>query len=187
MEARRISTEGVEVPQETFFKIKVKNFFKRFVTAPILNEQAYTLDLQLSPPSSLEKKNALSEYTRQQLRASGRRKTNRANTQPSDLYDTEAFAHFENVVDLHAEKILPNYSRLDKGEILRLQLLHFHRFMDRAIRLGVPRVFVIHGLGEGRLRDAVATELRAMPYVRKFKNQYHHKYGYGATEVWLDD
>ncbi|MFN4080791.1 MAG: Smr/MutS family protein [Saprospiraceae bacterium] len=187
MEACRISTEGIEAPQEAFFKIKVKNFFKRFVTAPILNAQAYCLDLQLAPPPSAEKKNTLSEYTRQQLRASGRQKTNRANTQPYDLYDSEAFAHFENEVDLHAEKILPNYSRLDKGEILRLQLLHFHRFMDKAIRLGVSRVFVIHGVGEGKLRDAVAAALRAMPHVRKFKNQYHHKYGYGATEVWLDD
>lgn len=35
MEVRRISTEGIEAPKEAFFKIKVKNFFKRFVTAPI--------------------------------------------------------------------------------------------------------------------------------------------------------
>lgn len=187
MEARRITTAGIEAPQEAFFKIKIKHFFNRFITAPILNEQAYCYALKFAPPPSPEKKNTLKEYTQQQMRASGRQQAARSNSRPYKLYDSEAFAHFENELDLHADKILPDYGRFDKSEILRRQLLHFHRFMDKAIRLGVPCVYIIHGVGEGKLRDAIAAELRAMPYVRKFKNQYHHKYGYGATEVWLSD
>ncbi|MBK6929627.1 MAG: Smr/MutS family protein [Saprospirales bacterium] len=47
----------------------------------------------------------------------------------------------------------------------------------------VPRVFIIHGVGEGKLRETIADELRRRPEVHKFKNEYHTKYGYGATEV----
>ena len=62
-------------------------------------------------------------------------------------------------------------------------MLHFQRFLDNAIKLGVPRVFVIHGVGEGKLREAIAARLAENPNVSKFKNEFHHKYGYGATEV----
>ncbi|MBK6996084.1 MAG: Smr/MutS family protein [Lewinellaceae bacterium] len=79
--------------------------------------------------------------------------------------------------------MINGYARLDKGEILRIQLQHCHRFVEKAVRLGAPRVFLIHGVGEGKLKDAIAEQLRANPYVVKFKNEYHHKYGYGATEV----
>ena len=64
-------------------------------------------------------------------------------------------------------------------------MLQLQKFLDRAIRLGVPRIFVIHGLGEGKLREAIAARLKEHPDVVKFKNEFHHKYGYGATEVYL--
>ncbi|RME96879.1 MAG: hypothetical protein D6772_11235, partial [Bacteroidetes bacterium] len=59
------------------------------------------------------------------------------------------------------------------------------RYLDQAIRLGAERVFVIHGVGEGKLRDAIAERLRQNPQVVDFKNEYHPRYGFGATEVIL--
>ena len=103
-----------------------------------------------------------------------------------DLYNLEAFAQFEPEIDLHIQALMPGYARLDKKEILRIQMKHFEAFMERAIRLGASRVFIIHGIGEGKLKESVSERLRVIPFVRKFKNEYHHKYGYGATEVWIE-
>ena len=82
---------------------------------------------------------------------------------------------------------MDGYARLDKGEIVRIQMLHFQRFLDNALKLGVSKVFVIHGVGEGKLRETIAARLADNPHVLKFKNEYHHKYGYGATEVIFKD
>jgi len=35
------------------------------------------------------------------------------------------------------------------------------------------------------LRDAIKNMLRNRPEVVRYKNEYHPKYGYGATEVTL--
>jgi len=60
---------------------------------------------------------------------------------------------------------------------------HFDRFIDKAIRLGVPRVYVIHGIGKGKLKNMIASRLIQIPEVQTFKNEYHPRYGWGATEV----
>ena len=66
-------------------------------------------------------------------------------------------------------------------------MMHFQRFFDQATRLGVSRVFVIHGVGEGKLKEAIAERLKGDPHVAKFKNEFHPKYGYGATEIIFKD
>ncbi|RQH21817.1 hypothetical protein D5R40_31195 [Okeania hirsuta] len=47
----------------------------------------------------------------------------------------------------------------------------------------MERVFVIHGVGEGKLRNAIATRLIKYPEVVSFKNEFHPRYGFGATEI----
>jgi dsDNA-specific endonuclease/ATPase MutS2 len=47
----------------------------------------------------------------------------------------------------------------------------------------VDRIFVIHGVGEGKLRDVISTQLMQMTEVKSFKNEFHPRYGFGATEV----
>jgi dsDNA-specific endonuclease/ATPase MutS2 len=98
-------------------------------------------------------------------------------------FDVDEFAHFIPEIDLHIQNLTNGYAKLDRGEIVRIQLQHFQRFLEKAIRLGVPSVFIIHGVGEGKLKEAIAERLRHHPAVSKFKNEYHAKYGYGATEV----
>ena len=72
---------------------------------------------------------------------------------------------------------------MNNAEILRLQLRTFDDYLEKAIRVGVPKVFIIHGLGKGRLRNEIASRLIRHPEVETFKNEYHPRYGYGATEV----
>ena len=46
-------------------------------------------------------------------------------------------------------------------------------------------VIVIHGVGEVRLRDEIHDTLRLKKEVKSFVSQYHHRYGYGATEIFF--
>ncbi len=179
---RRITTQGTGEPLKTTLKIRPKTFFNNLQTVPILNLLAHHFVLfdSLEPRVKTGGED-LKDYTRQKARApkSGRP----ANSTPYRALNVEEFAHFLPEIDLHIQNLLNGHARLDKGEILRIQLQHFERFLDKAIRLGVPSVFVIHGMGEGKLREAIAARLREYPEVAKFRNEYHHKYGYGATEV----
>jgi|GEM_PF-187659 len=181
---KRITTAGTDEPLEKLLKIKAKQFFHHFKTAPILGVPAYHFLLfdQLDPAAYQKNTSEdLRDYTKQILK--DKRPRREAISRPFRANDVEAFAHFIPEIDLHTSTLLPGHRGIDKGEILRLQMQHFQRFLEKAVMLGVPNVFVIHGVGEGKLREAIATVLKANPHVLKFKNEYHHKYGYGATEV----
>lgn len=183
---QRITTEGLDVPLEKSLKIKAKQFFNNLQTVPILNLLAHhflLLDSFEPGRGGSDNKEDLKQYAKENFRKSrtGRNESSGA----YNAFNVEEFASFVPEIDLHIQNLNNGYARLDKSEILRIQMLHFHRFLDKAIRLGVPRIFIIHGVGEGKLRDSIAEHLRTNPDVVKYKNEYHHKYGYGATEVML--
>jgi dsDNA-specific endonuclease/ATPase MutS2 len=48
-----------------------------------------------------------------------------------------------------------------------------------------PSLIVIHGVGEGVLRDEIHELLRHKPEVKTFVNQFHPLYGFGATEIYF--
>ncbi|MCC7246248.1 MAG: Smr/MutS family protein [Saprospiraceae bacterium] len=181
---QRITTAGPDDRQEKDLKIKAKTFFNALYQVPMLSQPVHRFVL-MSSFDNQDKSAAgpsLQELAKQQAR---KIPTNtRGNSMPFKAFNIEEMASFVPEIDLHIEALVgPGASRLDKGEILRIQLLHLRKFLDRAERLGASHIFVIHGVGEGKLKDAVATMLREDSSVRKFKNEFHHKYGYGATEV----
>ncbi len=183
---RRITTDGPAEPLDRLLKIRPKQFFKNIHTAPILNVLAHQFVLfsAFEPEEKGAGENTdsdLRDYTRQHIHQ--QQMAEEQNAVPYRMFDVEEFAHFEPEIDLHIENLMDGHSKLDKSIILRIQLDHFHRFLEKAIRLGVPRVFIVHGVGEGKLRESIAQELRRRPEVAKYKNEFHAKYGYGATEV----
>jgi hypothetical protein len=182
---RRITTEGSDTPIEKLLKIKAKQFFNNLQTVPILNLLAHHFLLieSFEPTQNTAETDDLKQYTKD--KAGKRRAAPEPHSVPFKAFNVEEFATFVPEIDLHIENLINGHAKLDKGEIVRIQLMHFHRFMDKAVRLGVSKVFIIHGVGEGKLRETIAEQLRRHPDVIKFKNEFHHKYGYGATEVKL--
>lgn len=89
------------------------------------------------------------------------------------------------VIDLHMEKIAPNWQHLSNLEIITLQLNEFEKYYDLAVAHHQPSLTVIHGIGTGRLRDEIHELLKYRREVKTFVNQYHSSYGYGATEIWF--
>ena len=180
----RSTTAGKEAKQKKQLRIKAKQFFRNVKTAPILNRRVHLYQLferldQAPAPSTTQD---IREYTKENARPNRRTTSKRI---VWDTVDVRAFSEFNNTIDLHIAKLVPDLGKLDKSKILAIQLEAFDTFMEEAIRLGVDRVFVIHGLGRGKLRDHISSRLLQMREVKSFKNEYHHKFGFGATEVLL--
>jgi len=100
-----------------------------------------------------------------------------------DKHSVSELANFNPEIDLHINNLTSKYEGLSNTEKIRIQLYHFDEFIAKGIRLGVPRVFVIHGVGKGKLRNEIASRLIQNPDVETFKNEFHPRYGYGAAEV----
>lgn len=105
------------------------------------------------------------------------------------VYDArEARRHLEparSVVDLHIEKLSDNWEQMSNLEIVGLQLSTFEKYYELAVAHHLPKLTIIHGVGEGRLRDEIHELLRMKKEVKTYINQYDPRYGYGATEIWL--
>jgi hypothetical protein len=105
------------------------------------------------------------------------------------IYDaSKARQHLEparSVIDLHIEKLSDDWKHLSNYEILTLQLKTFEKYYHLAITHYQPSLIVIHGVGEGRLRDEIHDILRLKKEVKSFVNQYHPNFGYGATEIFF--
>lgn len=94
-------------------------------------------------------------------------------------------ASMPDYIDLHIEKLEQNPALLDKGEILQIQLQHFERFLDKAIKHGLHRIYAIHGIGKGKLKEEIEHILEQTAEVVSFNNDYNVRFGYGATEIYL--
>jgi DNA-nicking Smr family endonuclease len=87
-------------------------------------------------------------------------------------------------VDLHLHELVEDETRLGQDEKLRYQLAFFERRLEAAIRDGKKKLIVIHGVGEGVLREEVRKVLQYYENVR-FHDADMRRYGAGATEVLI--
>lgn len=171
-------------------KLKATQFFDKITTAPYLNRQVYLyaifsekeLNEERTPPPVAPVPSLKTITTEQAKQKKAAKKWHNLQEMPHEVWE---LASFDNEIDLHLEALVKNPAKVPANQILSTQLKHFEQYMDRAIRLGKDRVFIIHGLGEGKLRDAVHARLAIMPSVKSYSNDYHPRYGYGATEVVL--
>lgn len=86
-------------------------------------------------------------------------------------------------VDLHIEKLRDHHHFLSQTEILNEQLSAFKKTLDAAIVHQMPSIVIIHGVGNGTLRDQIHKAISKHPQVRTFMDAKKEKFGYGATEV----
>jgi dsDNA-specific endonuclease/ATPase MutS2 len=66
-----------------------------------------------------------------------------------------------------------------------LQLRAFEKWLDKAELNYLKQLWVIHGVGSGRLKEEVHELLKHRNSVKSFVAQYHPWYGNGATEIYL--
>lgn len=182
---RQVSTEGMTDWLKKEFKLKPKQFFSKHKTAPLLDRTAYVYKL-FEPYELKKREESLKNYTRKKISQQIPKLKDDGMYERWSGADVKKFANFPLEKDLHIENLVKDHSKMSNGEILKTQLSHFNSYLDQAIRLGVRKIFVIHGKGKGKLKNEIATILMRNPDVKTFKNEYHPKYGTGATEVFLD-
>lgn len=101
-----------------------------------------------------------------------------AERQPSKF----GILEIEKEVDLHIEELVEDFSGLSNAEMIGIQLTHFSKQMDNAMKKHFKKIVFIHGVGNGKLKSEIRKELRHYPGVA-FKDADNRKYGHGATEV----
>jgi hypothetical protein len=87
-------------------------------------------------------------------------------------------------VDLHIEKLVPNKTGLSNYDILNIQMDTAKRQMDFAIRNRIPKLVLIHGVGEGVLKSELEFLLNRYENIT-VKEANYQKYGQGAMEVYF--
>ncbi|MBK9175669.1 MAG: Smr/MutS family protein [Flavobacteriales bacterium] len=87
-------------------------------------------------------------------------------------------------VDLHLHEIVEDETRFSDGEKLEYQIRYFERALESAIRNGKRKLIVIHGVGEGVLREEVRKVLQYYEGVQ-FHDADVRRFGAGATEVLI--
>ena len=91
---------------------------------------------------------------------------------------------FEEEVDLHLDQILGHEpDHITDHEKFLTQMRHFERRLNNALTHKYIEITFIHGVGTGRLKEAIRGELKE--YGLSFSDGPFHKYGVGATVVQL--
>jgi hypothetical protein len=88
-------------------------------------------------------------------------------------------------VDLHIHELVDNTVGLENEDIVQIQMEHFDRIMRIAEDKKIPRVILIHGVGQGVLRAEIRKSLDQYFPNATFHDADYRVYGYGATEVIL--
>ena len=92
----------------------------------------------------------------------------------------------EVVIDLHLEALIHHPVSMEPHEMLEFQLSHFKKAMENALADGqVKRLIAIHGVGNGRLRNAVLATLRSDYPGCQWQDASFREYGWGATLVFI--
>lgn len=100
--------------------------------------------------------------------------------QPKDPFEKPVSAIPE--FDLHIEKLVRKPRAMNQYDILTLQTETARRHIEFAIKNRIPKIVLIHGVGEGILKAELDFMLGRYEQVR-FYDASFQKYGQGATEV----
>lgn len=162
---------------EKSIKVKIQQLLRNKRQLPIMGVEAHHYLLTEEVREVVER-NELGRYTQLWL-----------NSIPKDrpykvpIFDVEERARFPQEIDLHLERLTDNPEEVLKSDYIAFKMQSLERYVNNALRLGVPEVFIIHGIGKGFLKEKVHAFLRKNPHVAHFKNEYFKKYEYGATKV----
>lgn len=176
IDLERHSTQGHEETLEIKIKPKPKHFIKLSLQKKWGNKPGRTYHLWKE--SDWKSSKIISETKKSQFQPSSEK------TFQKKIYtDLSELAVFNRELDLHAKKLFSDLNSVTPEAIYQKQIKTFHWYMNKAKSMNIDRVFIIHGVGSGRLKSEIATKLEYDPAVKSYSNEYHSKYGFGATEV----
>jgi DNA-nicking Smr family endonuclease len=90
-----------------------------------------------------------------------------------------------NLVDLHANILLEDFDQLQADVIQDRQIEAFLVSLDHAYKLGLEHFTVIHGVGNGKLKNRIHRHLDQTKLVLHYVHEFSAMYGMGATQIFL--
>lgn len=105
----------------------------------------------------------------------------RGEDQKQSLENKPLKINFEHTLDLHIEKLAPHLENEPSGRILEYQLQRSEAFIRHAIDKKYPHFTIIHGKGQGVLKQAIEHQLSLFYQIKLTFT----KNGGGAIEVWI--
>lgn len=156
-------------------KIKAQTFFNKLQPSPLINKDTYLFYLFTEFPGKMIDRIVHDHNFNVSFRK----------TKNETAHDVVTQANWQMEIDLHIEHLVSTHRGMSNAEIIKIQLNRFQQFLEKSIGRNIPKIYVIHGVGKGKLRDEIHRILGAYPEVQSFNNDYHHKYGFGATEIVL--
>ncbi len=98
------------------------------------------------------------------------------------LIDKYMTSRDEAVVDLHIGQVVDDLTDLSPHDMLQVQINHFTKCLENAMKNGLRKVTFIHGVGNGTLKDAIIEEMKAY---EKLEHQSASlaKFGVGAVDI----
>lgn len=94
----------------------------------------------------------------------------------------EYLKSLEKEIDLHIEELVEDTGGMSNFEKLSIQLERFEKELDAAMSGNIKKLTVIHGVGNGRLKQEITAILKQTRGVT-FQDAPFKEYGYGATQV----
>jgi len=88
----------------------------------------------------------------------------------------------EVAFDLHIEKLVKTTKGMQAFDMLELQIETAQRHISFAIEKRIPKIVLIHGVGDGRLRTEIEYILKRYEGVW-FQEASFQRYGQGAIEI----
>lgn len=160
--------------EEVFFKLRGKKLFNKIEEIQKKNEPSFSCELF----THYRDKTETETHDLSRLGNAGFR-----------MYDAKKIKDHlppvRTVADLHIDKLTNDWERLSPHEMLNMQLNNFEKFYELAVAHQQPTLIIIHGVGEGKLRDEIHDKLKLKKEVKSFVNQFHPLYGFGATEIYF--
>lgn len=86
-------------------------------------------------------------------------------------------------IDLHIEELTSEPGGITVADMLNIQMNAFRKSLDKALLSGQKELIVIHGVGNGRLKEMVRKELKELGY--RYNDAPYDRYGSGATKILL--
>ena len=127
----------------------------------VLNEKGWIYSLRMEP-TQLERNVAVS---------------------PPNVKATDQSPRPQKIVDLHLEALGPLARHLKSGDILPLQLKRAEDAFSNALHENCSSLILIHGVGEGKLKQAVKQLFEGNEHVRQIVPGDRSKFGSGATQI----
>jgi DNA-nicking Smr family endonuclease len=85
-------------------------------------------------------------------------------------------------IDLHIESLVDSHAGMSNAEILKIQMKEFKNFYAKAREKHIRKLVIIHGVGEGVLKEDVRLFLSKKDGLEYYDADFR-EYGKGATAV----